>query len=180
MTEANETYEVLRAPSGTEEPAEDPPKRRTGMLGHVLVAVAAVFVVGAVVAGIVGLSARSEAEDAQERAAQLAQVERTQEQAEEDADGDRERLEELADTMATRGDELGNAFPPATDAHNRFAEMTDRGADVFNNGDVAGSEVIFRDEGSVALEELRRTQATVNEALAAFHDARDELEEAVR
>ena len=58
--------------------------------------------------------------------------------------------------------------------------MTNRGAEVFNTGDIAGSEAIFRDEGGAALTELQQTQSAVNEALAAFHQARDDLEEALR
>jgi hypothetical protein len=161
-------------------PASAPAPARPSAFRHLLVALAAVFAVGAIAVVVVGLGARSDADDAEQRAQQLARVERTHEQARDDDDADREEVAELADAVTTHAEAVADAFTTAENAQVRFTDMTNRGADVFNNGDVGGSEAIYRDEGGPLLEELRTTQAAVNAAMATLHSARDELEEALR
>jgi hypothetical protein len=77
-------------------------------------------------------------------------------------------------------DALYGRLDNAADTQQRFSDQVNRGATVYNAGDTRGSEAIFQNEVSTTLTELTRRQEEVRAALAALHDARDDLEEVLQ
>ena len=85
-----------------------------------------------------------------------------------------------ADAVSTALAELGVALDHNRDAQNRYDETVDRGADLYNAGDIAGAEALYRGEAAAGLAELRQRNQELQTALTAYHDAYDDLEEALR
>ena len=162
--------------TGPSEPSR-PPRRAARI---VLVVAAIVMVVVAIGAVAVGLSARSAADDDRAEAATLAHARRVQEQARIDAVHDTRTLDKDADALVTALDALGSAFDRSVDAQNRAVDEDDRAVDVYNAGNTAASEAIFRNEGAATLQELQASQDVLHTAQTAVHGARDQLEEDLR
>jgi hypothetical protein len=155
-------------------------QERQPVLGIVLVGVAVVMVAGALVAGILGLDARAAADDARARARTFTHRATVQERARDEAVDRRRVVNERADAVYAALESLTVALRDSATAQRLFSEHSNRGADVWNTGDLAGSEDIYRGDVASALNELSVRQDELRAALAALHAARDELEGVLR
>lgn len=159
--------------------APKPEATRRSRAGVVMVAVAGVLVVGAVFVAAVGFGARSTASDDRDHAATAITLRRASAKRQHAVDDTRAKIRVLTGDLPNRARTLGSALDDMMKARNRFIDVANRAAGLYNGGDPAGATALHGSEGATELQTMADTNARLQLTMTSARKALQDLQEAM-
>jgi len=161
----------------TTETRDARPRRNRLVVAMMLASV--LLLVGGGIAVAVGLQAQSETDERHDQtAAAIARDRKLAQQALHFQDARRD-LERRAHALPDQYGNVGSAFDGLATAHDRFVDVLNHAADLYNAGNNGGAMAVLQNDGPPALAELQAKQVQAQQAVAAADDALRELQEAL-
>jgi hypothetical protein len=165
-----ETREIAAVP-------DEPGRARRGRARAVMVVATGFLIAAAFALGAVGSQARSKESDERAHARVATQSRRALEHRRRVADRDRAETERAMSAMPEKFEALGAAMGANEVAEDHFTDVVNRGADLYNSGDLGGAAALYQGEASAALADVAQRTAAVQQAWQDVQAALGALEE---
>jgi hypothetical protein len=156
---------------------DQPDRVRHGSARTVMLVVTGLVIAAAFVLGAVGSQARSRGTDERAHARVATESRRALEHRRLVADGDRREVERAMSAVPEKFVAVGLALDDNAAAQERFIDVANRGADLYNAGYEDGARALYQGEATAALADIAQRVADVQQAWQDVQAAIGSLEE---
>jgi hypothetical protein len=154
--------------------------RRRGRAGIVTVVIAGLLLVGAATFAVIGFQASSEASDQRDAAATATHERHELTGRAHAVEHQYTHVKQVVEAMPGRFTTLGRTVGDLADAQNHFVDVTNHGADLYNQNDVAGALSVYRGDAVAALDDMTAKHDAATRALKDAQAALQQLQEVAK